>query len=808
MVSTFFNDVRFGLRTLARRPGFAAMVIATLGLGIGANTVIYGVVDGVILNPYPVPDGDRLVAIGSQLPSLGASELAFIEHLSPAEYVDIREQVRPFERVVAWDMGNRQVSVGEGTENLFTGFWWGDGLATLGVEPHLGRGMTPGETLRGDPVAVISHRVWRDRFGADSTLVGGTISMNGSPYTVVGIMPPRIVIYGMDLWIPMGVSPSVFPRDRRQWQVMARVRDGATLEDANAELAALTRRTAAQRAGEFEEYEGWRLEAVPWTEANPRQFRAAGFVLLGAVGFVLLLVCSNVASLLLSRASSRRREMAVRTALGAGRARILGQLMTESVTLGVVGGVAGVGLAWFGVREVADLIATVPFVAGTVELNGRVLLFTAGISVLAGVLFGLAPALRVARGAPGATLRSEAGGSTGSRARFRLHRVLVGVEVALALLLLAGGGLFVNSLARLQSVETGFREEGVLSTRLTLARERYDGDGVRAFFEELEARVRSMPGVVAAGVGSQFPPIDFSRTTFQTEALRETTEGQLPVAMTTIVSPLYFETLGIPLIRGRTFTAADVAESPPVAVLNRAAVDLLFPGVDDPLGRRIRTGEDEPWIEVVGVVGNTANRGLDQPPSPEVFGSHLQLAGWSNQFFLLVRTAGDPRSALSGIREQVRQMDPEQPIYAIRTVEEALAVETAPRRIAAVGLGLFAAFALVLAAVGIYGVVAFGVAQRTREIGVRMALGAGVGKVRGLMVRQALVPVAIGALVGLAAALALGRAIEGLLFEVGGSDPATLVAVTGVLALVALVASLVPAVRASRIDPARTLREE
>lgn len=807
-MSTFFNDVRFGLRALARRPAFAAVVVATLGLGIGANTVIYGVVDGVILHPYPVPDGDRLVTVGSRFPRLGATELSFVEHISPAEYVDIREQVRPFERVVAWDMGNRQVSLGEATANLFTGFWWGDGLATLGVEPWIGRGMTPGETLRGDPVAVLSHRVWRDRFGADSTLVGGTISMNGAPYTVVGIMPPQIVLYGMDLWIPMGVSPEVIARDRRQWQVLARVRDGFDLDAANAELAALAERTARERAAEFEEYEGWRLEAVPWTEANTRQFRAAGFVLLGAVGFVLLLVCSNVASLLLSRASSRRREMAVRTALGAGRGRILGQLLTESVTLGVVGGAVGVGLAWFGVREVADLIATVPFVAGTVELNGRVLLFTAGISVLAGVLFGLAPALRVARSAPASTLRSEGSGSTGSRRRFRLHRALVGVEVALALLLLAGGGLFVNSLARLNAVETGFREEGVLSMRLTLARERYASDAVRAFFEELEDRVRSMPGVTAAGVGSQFPPIDFSRSTFQTERLSETPEGQLPVAMTTIVSPAYFETLGIPLLRGRTFTAEDVPESPPVAVLNRAAVDLLFPGVDDPLGRRIRTGPDEPWIEVVGVVGTTANRGLEQPPSPEVFGSHLQLAGWSNQFFLLVRTAGDPRSALPGVREQVRQMDSEQPIYAIRTVEEALAAEIAPRRIATAGLGIFAAFALVLAAVGIYGVVSFGVAQRTREIGVRMALGAGVGKVRGLMVRQALVPVAIGAVVGLLGALALGRAIEGLLFEVSGTDPATLVAVTGLLALVALAASLVPAVRASRIDPARTLREE
>lgn len=807
IMAQLLQDLHFGLRKLRKSLAFTAVVVLTLALGIGANTVIYGVVDGVILHPYPFPEPDALVAVGTQYPKLGATDVTFIEHMSPAEYMDIRDQAGTLERVVAWDMGNRQVSFGDVTENLFTGFWWGNAFETLEVRPFLGRGMTPEETVGGDAVAVLSHRVWETRFGADRSLVGGTIQMNGSPYTVVGIMPPRTTLHGMDLWIPMGVSPDVFPRERRQFQIIARTADGADLDAVNAELEGLARRTETAWGAEFEEYEGWRMEADTWTDANVRTLKPAAFILLGAVGFVLLLVCSNVASLLLSRSGTRRREVAVRTALGAGRSRIVAQLLTESVALSAVGGVVGVGLAWYGTRIVADLLATVPFLAGTVELNPRVLLFTAGVSVLAGVLFGLFPALQMARPDIQGTLAAEGAGTTLSRARNRLQRVMVGVEVALALVLLTGGGLFLNSLIRLNTVDTGFRPEGVLSMRLTLPWEEYDGPAINAFFQELEERVGGLPGVTSVGVGSQFPPVAFSRERLMTEGMSVTDEGQLPVAMATLVSPGYFAALGIPLLRGRSFTELDVENTPMVAVLNEAAAALLFPG-EEALGGRVRTGPEDPWIEVVGIVGNTLNQGLDAPTSPEVFASHRQVPGWSNQLFVLVRTQGEPRSVLPAVREQIRALDADQPVYGIRTVEEALAAGTASHRIAASALGGFALFALLLAAIGIYSVVSSSVGQRTREIGLRMALGADAPRLRRLVVRQALAPVVAGAAVGLAVALGLGRLLDGLLFQVTGKDPLTLGGTTALFLAVAALASFVPALRASRLDPARTLREE
>ena len=808
IVRTFLQDLRFTFRGLRKSPAFTSLVVLTLALGIGANTVIYSLVDGLILNPYPFPDADRLIAVGTEYPRLGTG-LTFIEHISPPEYTDVRDQARTLEDVVAWDMGNRQVSFGDVTENLFTGFWWGDAFETIGMPAFLGRGLTMEETLRGDRVAVLSHRVWETRFGADPGMVGGTIIMNGNPYTLVGVMPPRTILYGLDLWIPMSVGPEAIPRQRRQWQVMARIRDGFSMDEVNTELEGISRRIEQEYVAEMEEYQGWHMRAFTWTEANVRTLRLAAFVLMGAVGFVLLLVCANVASLVLARSAGRRREMAVRTALGAGRGRLVRQMLTESVALALLGGVLGVGLAYFGAAAAADIASQQPFLAGTVELSTRVLAFSAVVSVAAGVLFGLVPALQNSGSDIQGTLQTEGSGVTAGARRLRLQRAFVVVEVALALVLLVGGGLLVNTVIRLNSADTGFQPEDVVTMRLTLPWEQYDGPAIGAFFQELQERVGAIPGVQAVGTGAQFPPINFSRDRVAAEGLEVLDEGQLPVAMTTLASPGYFDALRLPLQRGRVFNDLDVEGSPFVTVINEAAADLLFAG-RDPLGSRLRVGadEDDSWFEVVGVVGNTINQGIDQSTAPEVFANHRQVPGLSNQMLLLVRTEVQPLSLIPAIRETVRTMDPDQPIYSVQTVSDVLVQSTAPRRIAAGVLSVFAGFALILAAVGIFSVVAFAVGERTREIGLRVALGAEGRRVRSLMVRQALVPVVWGAALGLVGAMALGRVMTGLLFGVSGTDPVTLVAVAALFGLVAVVASYVPALRASRLDPVQALRSE
>ncbi len=792
-MGTLLQDLRFSLRSIRKHLGFSVVVIATLALGIGANTILYSIVDGLVLHPFPFPDEDRIVTVGTEYPRLGTG-LNFIEHMSPAEYMDIRDGTRTLENVVAWDMGNRQVSFGEMTDNLFTGFWWGDAFEPIGITPFMGRGMTLEETLEGDRVAVLSHRVWSSRFGADPDIIGKTFGLNGNPYEVVGIMPPRSELAGMDLWMPMGVGPEVFSRNRRQFQVLARVREGVAMEQVNTELEALARRTELEHAREMEEYVGWRMTAYTWTEANVRTLKPAAYTLMGAVAFVLLLVCSNVASLLLARSSTRRREMAVRTAMGAGRGRLVRQMLTESVTLAVVGGVFGLALAKIGTDAAAAILGAFPFVSGTVELNTRVLLFTAGIAVAAGILFGLMPALQGTSAGVQATLKTEGTAVTGSRKRLGLQRLFVGIEVALALMLLVGGGLLISSMARLNAVETGFNPDNVLTMRLTLPREEYDGPAVDAFFQILEEQVSAIPGVETVGRGDQFPPVAFAFRRMATEGLEVTGEGQLPVALATVASPGYFDALGVPIEAGRAFTDLDAEGAPGVALVNRAAVDLLFES-EDPIGQRIRTGgeEDSPWFEVVGVAGNTVNVGPDQPPFPQVFVNHRQTSDWANQMYLIVRTAVDPYTVLPNIRSTVRELDADQPVYQIRTAQEALAASTAPRQLAANVLTMFAAFALALAAVGIFAVVTFAVGERTREIGLRIALGAQSGDVRKLVVKQALVPVVLGAIAGLGGAMALSRLMGQLLFEVSGTDPMTLLLVTLVFGAVAVTASYLPA---------------
>ncbi|HSR42380.1 MAG TPA: ADOP family duplicated permease, partial [Longimicrobiales bacterium] len=616
--------------------------------------------------------------------------------------------------------------------------------------------------------------------------------------------------YGTDLWTAMPVSPEAYPRNRRQFQVLARVADGATLETVNTELEGIARRVEAAWAAEFEEYAGWRAEARTWTDVNVATLRPAALILLGAVGFLLLLVCANVANMLLARASGRRREMAVRTAMGAGRGRLLRQLLTESVVLAGAGGLAGLGLAVLGVRAVRAFVDTVGVpVPGEVTMDATVLAFTAAVSVGAGLLFGLAPALHAAGARLQGILQAEARGVTGSASRQRLQRSLVAVEVALALGLLAGGGLLVRSLGALIAVDPGWETDRVLTMRLTLPPERYGPEEIRAFFPLLAERVEGLPGVRSAAAATQFPGRVFSRSEFRIGGSVPDDDATLPTAFTTVVTPGFFETLGVRVVRGRVPASDLPPDAALVGVMNQAAARAYFPG-EDPVGRRIRlggAGEERPWVEIVGVVADTRNRGLDQDPAPELYAAQQQVGG-GNQLFLLVRTEGDPRGVLTGVREVVREMDPDQPVYAIQTGEEVYADQAAPRRATTLFVAGFAAFALLLAAVGIYAVVSYSVQGRTREIGVRMALGARAGRVRRLVVAQALVPVGLGVVAGLLLAFVLGQQLEAVLFQVDGADPATMAGVTSMLVVVAAAASWIPARRASRLDPAETLRTD
>jgi putative ABC transport system permease protein len=802
------SHLRWTLKTLRRSPGFTLVVLLTLAVGIGANTVVFSVVDGTILNPFPYPEPESLMGVGTVFPRLN-QELGFLEVLSPAEYEDIRSQSRTMERVVAWDMGNRQIAGSTTATNVFTAFWWGDALGTLGVAPAAGRGFLPEETERGDAVAVISHRLWESQYGADPGVAGTTILVNGDPYVVVGVMPPRTLIYGTDLWIPMPVGPEVYPRNRRQFQLLARLADGVTLEEANVELEGISRRVEAAYGQEFQEYGAWRLVASSWTDINVQTLRVAAFVLLGAVGLVLLLVCANLANLLLARALKRHKEFAVRAALGAGRGRILAELLTESTVLGILGGVAGVGLSVLGIRGLLTAVDVMGLpLPAEPGLNLRVLLFTGGISILTGLLFGLLPALQVSRPDLLRALQSVGRGSSGGRGRQRLQRTLVGAETAVALALLIGSGLLVNSFLRLQRVDPGFDPGSTVTMRLTLPWEDHDMASILTFFQELRTRVEALPGVASASVASQFPPGVFLNRQFAVEGDVYEEGGTLPQAYLTLVSPGFFESMGISLLAGRTLDDGDRMGSLEVAVVNQAAARRFFGGAD-PIGRRFHLGgpeEEGDWIEVVGVVADTRNRGLDARPQPEIYGSTHQVPG-GNQFFLIVRATGEPMGFLPSIRQTVAAMDSDQPIYAIRTMDEALAASVAPKRIATLALSLFAAFALLLASVGIYSVVAFGVAERTREIGLRMALGAEADSVSRLVVRQALLPVAVGALFGIGLALLLRGFLQDLLFEVSGTDPLTFSSVTVLLMGVAVAASYLPARRAGRLDPVEALRE-
>jgi putative ABC transport system permease protein len=808
-MQTLLHDIKYGLRGIRKHWAFSVVIVLTLTVGIGAITLVYSIVDGAILRPFPFPDPDRLIGVGSEWPRL-SRELGFFETLSPREYEDVKRETRTMEQVVMWDLGYRSISTGpERPEVVLTAFWFDDAFPTLGTLPRYGRGFSRAELERGDRVAVVSHRVWQTRLGEDPAAIGRRIFVEGEPYTLIGIMPSRVHVYGADLWIPMGASPARFPRNRRQMQILARIKTGYSLQDVNTELAAISGQIEQEHGGEFPEYQGWHMRALTWADVNVRQVKPAALALLGAVAFALLIVCANVASLLLARAAGRRKELAVRRALGADRFRIVCQLLTESILLSAIGGILGVGITYAAAPPLVAALQSRSPVPIDVTISLRVLLVTGLVSVVAGVAFGLVPALHASRTDVQATLKLEGPGATGSVGQQRLQRIFVGAEFAVALTLLVQAGLLANSFVRMQLVDPGFDPSNTLTLRLTLPPSRYDAPRMSSFFQQLTDRVGHLPGVLHAGAGSQFPPNAFSRSQFAIDGEQYETSESLPNAYFTLATDGYLEALGVPVLRGRTFTLQDTDATPIVGVINEAAVRRFFPDTD-PIGKRIKTGgphSGRPWVEIVGVVGSTRNRGPEVDPQPEFFGNIRQLGSW-NQLFLIVKTARDPYGILEAVQSEVAALDKDQPVYAVQTVEEAFATITAPRRLGTIAVSILATFALVLAAAGIYAVVSYGVGERTKEIGLRIALGASRSNVRRLVVRQAMIPVIVGGIVGLAAALASGRALSGFLFGVSGTDPLTVIAVAGLLAGLAALASYLPARRASRLDPTLALRNE
>lgn len=822
-MDTLLQDVRYALRNFVRRPGFTAIAVLSLALGIGGNTLIYGLVDGIVLNPFPYPEPDRLVSVGVTFPKV-SSDTTYIEALSPAEYADIRG-ARAFSSIAAFDLGNRNISGGDMPERVFTALLLDDLFPVLGMTPALGRGFTreelqPAASRKGNdatvgaangiPVAIISHRLWQSRFGGDPNILDRAIRIGGGVTSIVGVMPPGLLLVGTDLWVPWGGDPAMVPRNMRQFNVIARLAPGVSRAEADAELGVIAARVDSASRSEFKEYEGWRLTATPWAEALMQDVRPAAFMVLGAVGFVLLIACANLANLFLARSTTRQRELAVRLALGAERWRLARHLLTESLLLALAGAAAGLVLAYFGLRSAGALIpAQLQMMGVQAGLNMRVLLWSLGLAVAAGVLVGILPALQATRTDPHETLKSD-GRSGRGRAGARLRQVLVVAEIALSVVLLLAAGLLLRSFVNIQRVDPGFDPEGVITMRLTLPQDKYrSGEAITSFFEELTRRVQAVPGVRSAAMASQFPPQGpFSA---QIEVEGSPAAGQmLPTANATIASRDLFRTLGIPMQRGRGFTGSERPGTTLQVVVNEAFADRFLKD-RDPLAARVRVagrGGPAPWAEVIGVAGNARNAGISSPVRPEVFIPMEQGRDAWNQLFLLVRSDTSAASLLPSIRAAVASVDPEQPVYAIQTLEEALASSSFQARASTLLLGIFAGVALVLAAVGIYGVMSYSVTARTQEMGVRLAIGAQRRDVIWLVLGQVLRLSLAGLAIGVGLLLVAGRALAGLLYGVAPSDPLTIVAVTAALGSVSLVAAWVPAWRASRVNPIDALRYE
>ena len=799
LMRNLMQDVRFAGRLFAAHPMFAAIAVLSLGIAIGANALVYGVVDALAFNPFPFHQSDRLVSIGSTYPRVDGEE-GFVERHSPAEIADFRTS-RTLGPIAAFDLANRSVSNGKGdVERYFTALVLDDLFPVLHQTAALGRGFTAEELApNGPPAVILSHRVWRSLFNGDPSIVGRAIVVNGITRTVVGIAPAGPMVLGTDVWLPWGTDTSQMPRNQRQFTVIARLAPDVTIDQASAELASIASRVEKEHTGAFPEYQGWRVRVATWNEAVTGQAKPAAWVLLGSAAFVLLLACANLAGLVLARLTGRQREFALRLALGSGRARLARMLLVESLLLAMTGAVLGVFIAWLGFDGVRSLLPPqIAAMAPSLEINGRLLFFSLLASIFTAIAVAAMPAWHASRTDPQASLKDGMTHS-GGRARQRARGALVVAEVVMAVVLLTGASLLLRSFVKLQQVEPGFEPRGVITMRLTLAWERYQGGKATIFFNQLVERLQAIPGVTAAAAASQFPPVEQFTSRFEVDG-RDAAGGALPNALTTVVTPDYFKAIGTPMQSGRALNAGDRTGGAKSVIVNRAFADKFLDGRST---GRLRFGSE--YNDIVGIVANARNASLTQPAQPEIF-VPIALAGGTNQLFVLVRTTREPMSVMPDIRKAVRDIDPDQPLYAVQTLEDAMASTVFQQRLVLILLATFAAVALSLACVGVYGVVSYAVSSRTREIGIRMALGADRGGVIRLVLQQSLTLVAVGTLIGMAGALALGRFAESLLFDTKPADPLALGAVIALLGAVGLVAGYLPARRAGRLDPARALR--
>jgi putative ABC transport system permease protein len=812
-----WQDIRYGVRMLFKRPGLTISVVIVLALGIGANSAIFSVVSAVLLRPIPWADPERIVSVHEINLKRGVDS----QIVSPANFLDWREESQSFEQMAGWRFVYLNLTGRDQPERVQGLNVSASYFPLLGVKAALGRTFLPEEEEAGrDRVVVLSDRLWQRRFGADPNIVGQEVTVEGESYRVVGVLPRsfrvfRVLNRELDMYVPLSLDRSQLSRADQSIFVYARLKQGVSLEQAEGEMKALYR----NHEQEYREIkEGWGVRLVPLPEQWTERIRPTLLMLLAAVALVLLIACANIANLLLACAAARQKEMAVRMALGAGRLRLVRQLLTESLLLALFGGAMGLLLAYWTIDLLNKLI---PYTAvnriGNFELDGRVLCFNFVITMLTGLVFGLAPALQSSKLDLTEALKEGRGQTAGVRGR-RLLGALVVSEIALAVVLLVGAGLLVHSSLRLARMERGLNLDHVLTMQIWLPRAKYrEGQEVANFYQQALQKIESLPGVESASA-INFPPLAVQYTTVPFSVEGRAPEEEPPTARYSIISPDYFKTMGIPLLAGRPFTEQDADEARGVAIISRSMAERFWPN-DDPLGKRILPQFPKPqkttfWLPesrnlpltIVGVVRDVKQEGINDPELPQMYLPYLQNP--SSIMNLVIRTQSDPLSYAEAVRREVYAVDKDQPVFDIKTMETLVAESFSQPHVLAALLVSFAALALLLAAVGVYGVMSYSITERTHEIGIRMALGAQGSDVLKLVIGQGLRLVLFGVGLGLLGALATTRILSSLLFGVSPTEPLIFTGVALLLTLIAMAACYIPARRAMRVDPMIALRHE